>query len=522
MTIDSKTRIQGGDRGSEVPASLASSATPDSLVSSATPDSLSSPAWRGKVSFYALGCKANQEEMECLVSRLVSNGFEVVPFGDPADWVFVNTCTVTVAADSDSRQWIRRAVRSKVPGGRVVVTGCMVQRDPLSAARIDGVDLVVGNAEKPNLGQIILDEVMDGDIAGGPANRGATSAEAGETPGAVERGDAAAGSCTKVLVGADPTLTGFAEYGVSRDGRRTRATLKVQDGCDEHCTFCVIPQVRGASRSRSLADCVHQCETLVSSGYHEVALTGINTALWGRDLAPRQDLADLLNGLLAVDHLGRIRLNSLEPQYVTNEWLDLLASDDRFCRHLHMPLQSGNDRILRRMNRRYDLAHYADRVHEAVRRMPDLAVGADVMVGFPGESEEDFASTLEYLEALPLAYLHVFSYSPRPDTASPRMGAPIEVTETKRRSHALRSLSERMRATHAARSVGSWQTVIPEGTNASGGHGLTGNYLRVHFEWDGPPLIGGEPRPVWIERANEDGSVSGLLMNREAHTETRV
>ena len=448
-----------------------------------------SEPWRGTVSFHALGCKANQEEMECLVSRLAASGFAVVPFGEPADWVFVNTCTVTWAADSDSRQFVRRAVRSKVPGGRVVVTGCMVQRDPLAAARIEGVDWVVGNGEKPHLAHWI------------------ESASDLPEDAAVVGSD----SCTRILVGADPTIAGFAEYGVATDGRRTRASLKVQDGCDEHCTFCVIPRVRGASRSRPLSDCLSQARTLVASEYREIALTGINTALWGRDLEPEAELGALLGGLLRVEGLARIRLNSLEPQYVTDEWLRLLASDDRFCRHLHMPLQSGNDRILRRMNRRYDLAHYEGRVRAAASWMPDVAIGADVMVGFPGETPEEFARTLAYLESLPLAYLHVFSYSPRPDTASPRMGPAVDVGETKARSHALRGLSERLRVAQAERAVGTWQTVIPEGAWDGGWQGLSGNYLRVRFPWEGAEPPGPEPRRVRIEAAHPDGTVSGRL-----------
>jgi len=445
-------------------------------------------SWRGRVAIHALGCKANQEEIECLVSRLSENGFAVVPFGQPADWTIVNTCTVTQAADSDSRQWIRRAVRAKGEG-KLVVTGCMVQRDPLGVSKIEGVDWVVGNAEKANLAGWILDE------SALPADSIFEGAD----------------SCTRLLVGADPTLGGFAEYGSSTDGRRTRATLKVQDGCDEHCTFCVIPQVRGRSRSRPLALCLAEAEKLTASGYREIALTGINTALWGRDLEPVANLSELLSALLWVDGLARIRLNSLEPQYVTLDWLDLLASDSRFCRHFHFPLQSGSDRILRRMNRRYDLKRYREVIEATFERMPDAAIGCDVMVGFPGEDDDDFEDALEFLSSLPLAYLHVFSYSPRPGTASPKLGEPVFVPERKERSARMRRLSTELREAHERRQIGSMQTVIPEAPSGDGWwQGLTGNYVRVRFPWKNESPPGSEARAIRIERVR-DGRVEGRL-----------
>ncbi len=458
-----------------------------------TPDARTSrpSGWRGRVAFHALGCKANQEEMECLTSRLVESGFEVVPFGEVADWTFVNTCTVTSAADSDSRQWVRRAAKAKEAGGTLVVTGCMAQRDPAALAGIDGVDWVVGNAEKPNLHGWVT----------GAQSLPATMAFEGRD------------SCTRVLVGDEPTLRGFAEYGHAIDGRRTRATLKVQDGCDEHCTFCVIPKVRGRSRSRPLAECREQARVLVESGYHEIALTGINTALWGRDFAAPSDLSELLTGLLEVEGLERIRLNSLEPQYVTDEWLDLLASSSRFCRHLHLPLQSGSDRVLKRMNRRYRTEDYRRVVEEAVRRMPDLAVGADVMIGFPGETEDEFGEMVSYLSSLPLAYLHVFTYSPRPDTSSLQMGEPIDTETRKSRSRELRRLSDQFRRRHAERSLDSLQTVIPEGATEDGWQGLTGNYLRVSFPWTETESPGTQVREVNIVGFDERGRVRGRLVS---------
>lgn len=412
--------------------------------------------------------------MECLVSRLGEAGVDVVPFGEPADWIVVNTCTVTTAADSDSRQLLRRAVRGRDRSartgdrGRVVVTGCLAQRDPAGLAGVEGVDFVIGNAEKPDLGPWILEQMA----------RGEREAEPTPTP-------------ARILVGSDPTTRAFADFGGSTEGRRSRATLKVQDGCDEHCTFCVIPSVRGQSRSRPLEDVLAQARRLVASGYAEIALTGINTALWGHDLPEEVDLLDLLAALGRVEGARRLRLNSLEPQYVTPEWLERFAASERLCRHFHFPLQSGDDAVLRRMNRRYDTERYRALVRGTVSRMPGAAIGCDVMVGFPGESEARFEGTLHFLESLPLAYLHVFTYSERPDTPAPRLRDEVPVEERKRRSSALRRLGTLLRERFAESQIGTVQTVVPETQSAPGTwQGLTGNYLRVRFPFAGDPEPG--------------------------------
>ena len=411
---------------------------------------------RGTVAVHSLGCKANREEMECLLSRLAESGYRVVPFGQAADWVVVNTCTVTLSGDSDSRQMIRRAAASK-GGGRLVVTGCMAQRDPATSASIPGVDWVIGNGEKPRLARWILGE---------------------------DRPSRPAGSGAWVEVAADPTLSEFALYGAGREGRRTRATLKVQDGCDEHCTFCVIPRVRGRSRSRPLEEVVREARKLADGGYREISLTGINTALWGRDLPGGPELPDLCDALGTVDGCERIRLNSLEPQYLTAEWWERLAANPRICPHFHLPLQSGEASILRRMNRAYTPALYAEVVRRIATQMPEAAIGCDILVGFPGESEEQFESAFGFLSRLPLAYLHVFSYSPRPDTAALRLGPPVPVALRQERSLRLRNLDRELRRRFAARQAGTVQAVLPEGPCGAGEwQGLTGNYLRVRFPW---------------------------------------
>jgi threonylcarbamoyladenosine tRNA methylthiotransferase MtaB len=404
---------------------------------------------------------------------------------------------VTGAADSDSRQFLRRAAaRSR----RVVATGCLAQRRPDALAALEGVSWVVGNQEKPDLAQWILDADSAGSDPPGRSARdcnasGSTGAPESDAPsgspqvsGLALGGSVAANARAVVRVGADPTLTHFASYGSGTEGRRTRATLKIQDGCDEHCTFCVIPQVRGASRSRPLASVVAEAERLTASGYREIALTGINTALWGHDLAPTLALPELLRALGEVPGIARIRLNSIEPQYLCDEWIDAIASNPRVCRHLHLPLQSGDAAVLKRMNRRYGPAHYARMVERAAARIPDLAIGADVLVGFPGETALQFENTRTFLASLPLAYLHVFTYSERPETPAPRLGEEVPVEERKRRSSLLRELGSERRARFLRQLEGTVQEVLPEGPSGpEHWQGLTDNYARVRFRWNGVP-----------------------------------
>lgn len=461
---------------------------------------------RPTVSVHALGCKANLEEMECLLSQLADAGYEVVRFGEPADWTIVNTCTVTAAADSDSRQFLRRACAG---GGKVIATGCFAQRSPGALAAIEGVSWVVGNQEKPSLAQWILDADATAAESLGSANVRLSHPMAGVP----ER--ASASVHPMVRVAADPTLTEFSSYGSGTAGRRTRATLKIQDGCDEHCTFCVIPQVRGASRSRSLDSVRAEAARLAASGYREIALTGINTALWGRDLDASLGLPEILRTVAAVPGIARVRLNSLEPQYLCEEWIEAIASDRRICRHLHLPLQSGDATVLKRMNRRYGPLHYAKVVERAVTRIPELAVGADVLVGFPGETDRQFETTRSLLASLPLAYLHVFSYSERPETSAPRLGEDVPVEERKRRSSLLRELGLELRVRFHRGLQGTVQEVLPEGPSGPAHwQGLTDNYVRVRFPWQG----GAPENRLHRVRLESGGSsiVSGTLMEDRA------
>jgi len=491
------------------------------------------------IAFASIGCKANREEMECLLSRLEDAGYRVVPFGSAADWTVVNTCTVTAEGESDSRQAARRAARGK-GGGRVVVTGCLAQRDPGGLAALAGVDWVLGNAEKADLADWILGAGRApaggaAPAASGAMVEGASGAPVAEAAGAPERTpagtpapvtteagpDAAASgpgtpAGARIRVRRDPSIASFPAYGAGRDGRRARASLKVQDGCDARCTYCVIPSVRGSSRSRPLDDCLRQARLLAASGYREIVLTGINTSLWGADLDGSPELPDLVEALMSVEGLLRVRLNSLEPQAVRPDWLDRLAASPRLCRHYHLPLQSGSARILRRMGRPYDPELYHRLVLAVRELLPDAAVGADVLVGFPGETEEDFAATERLIAELPLSYLHVFRYSPRPGTASPRLGPAADPEVARERSARLRALSRERQERFRRDLLGTVQDVLPERPCGEGSwQGLTGNYLRVRFPWDeaagGKELLDRALPRVRLEALRPDGLLEGVL-----------
>lgn len=462
------------------------------------------PRRRGTVSVLSVGCKANREEMECLLSRLADAGWRVAAPGEPADLVVVNTCTVTAEGDADSRRAIRRAGRAGAQ--RVVVTGCLAQRDPQGVAALPAVTWVVGNAEKPHLAPWILEgpDVMAGD----------RSAEVGIDD--VRAEDRVPGPSAPVIrVSADPTVSGFAAYGDGQAGRRSRATLKVQDGCDARCTYCIIPKVRGRSRSRGLEDCLRQARRLAASGYREIALTGINTAAWGDDLPGRPNLGDLVDALTEIEGIARIRLNSLEPDRLTPALLGRLTNCRRLCHHIHLPMQSGDPATLRRMGRPYDPETYVSVVEQIRARWPDVAIGCDVLAGFPGEDDAAFASTVRCLERIEPAYVHAFSYSARPGTPALRLGGALSREETRARTARLRALGAVQQERFQQAQLGSIHELLPE--RASGGGewtGTTGNYLKVRFPWTGSGAGRRELLRVRLLARRADGVMTGELVAR--------
>ncbi|MGH7326344.1 MAG: tRNA (N(6)-L-threonylcarbamoyladenosine(37)-C(2))-methylthiotransferase MtaB, partial [Candidatus Rokuibacteriota bacterium] len=344
------------------------------------------------VAFATLGCRLNQVDSQELQAALEARGFRAVPFDEPADVVVVNTCTVTARAEVSDRQAIHRAVR-RHPGARVVVTGCWAQTDPDAAARLEGVDLVVGNADKPR-----LPELLEGLLTGERHERGAR--------------------CHVSNIGAVRTLP---PAPLARVGGRSRAFVKIQDGCQHRCAFCIVPAARGPSRSRARAAVLDQVLGLVAAGHPEVTLTGVDLGHWGHDLVPRTTLATLLGEMIAVPGLRWVRLSSVLPAYFTPQLVEVVTGSPRIAPHLHVPLQSGSDRVLRRMRRPYTAAMYRRLVERLADAIPGLGLGTDVIVGFPGESDADFAHTRTLIDELPFTYLHVFAYSDRKGTEAARL-----------------------------------------------------------------------------------------------------
>jgi threonylcarbamoyladenosine tRNA methylthiotransferase MtaB len=375
-----------------------------------------------RVAFATLGCRLNQFESDALEQMAREAGHTVVDAAAAPELVIVNTCTITHEADADARQQVRRAARA---GAKVVVTGCWATAAPAEAAALPGVALVVGNREKERLFDMVEEACSE---------RHAPKIDV--APVDLLRRVRAA----RLRPAADP--------------RRSRAYLKIQDGCDYRCSFCVVPQVRGRSVSVPPAEVRAQLAELVAAGLPEVVLTGVHLGIYGRDLRPRSSLSALVAEL--VPHLGsaRLRLGSVDPHEVDDRLIALLASEPQLCRYLHLPVQSGDDGTLRRMRRAHTAADLRALVPRLTAAVPGIGVGTDVIAGFPGESEEAFAATEALLAALPLAYLHVFAYSPRAGTDAACLEGQVEARVKQRRVAALRSLSARKQAAFAAGQVG--------------------------------------------------------------------
>jgi len=403
-----------------------------------------------------LGCKLNQFDSAGIEGELVRRG--LAPESDPskAAVVVINTCTVTHRADADARKLIRR-VRRQNPSCKLLVTGCYAESDSASIEAVGGVDRVFGNRDKPRLPRI-LDELGVADLASRALSSDDVTAVRG-CDGALE-------------------LPGSLHF-----GERSRAYLKVQDGCRLVCSYCIIPEVRGPSRSVPSDRLVEAARTLFEAGYPEIVLTGINTGDYGRDLEPRTTLAELLRELLAVAGPNRFRLNSLEPLTLTDEIIDLIADEPGLAPHVQVPLQSGSDETLRAMRRNYRARTWLDRVERLRAAVPDAAIGADIIVGFPGETDRRFRETYDTLAGSPANYLHVFSWSPRPGTPAAEWGGRVSDTAITERSATLRGLGNELAARFRARFVGRELDAVVLGRNPAGRtRVLTGNFIEGTVE----------------------------------------
>ncbi len=370
------------------------------------------------------GCRATQADGAAIERQLVDRGCKPAPSADSADVVVLNTCTVTAAADAQARDAIRK-LHAANPATVIIVTGCYAQRAPEELAAIPGVRFVVGNSHKPQIPDLAAPLL---------APPGSDFVPAQTLLAPILIGDIF--DSRHVLIA--PVLGG--------ENNHTRPTLKIQDGCNNRCAFCVIPFVRGKSRSLTSHSVIEEIRKLTNSGYKEIVLSGINLGAWGRDLSPREEFLDLLRKILGETEVARLRISSIEPLDVTRDMVSLFASTDRFAEHFHMPLQSGSDKILAAMCRWYRSEHYARRIESIREQLPHAAIGADVITGFPGETEDDHSATMRFIESRPFSYLHVFSYSVRPGTRAACLPDHVAPKVIKRRARELRALSEQKSA----------------------------------------------------------------------------
>jgi threonylcarbamoyladenosine tRNA methylthiotransferase MtaB len=402
-----------------------------------------------RVAVVTLGCKVNQCESAGIMKSLNSKGIMNVPFEEEADCYIVNTCTVTSSTDAQSRQLIRRAIRRN-PAAAVVVTGCYAQRAPEEIALIPGIRIISGNTQKERLPWLIQE----------------LAREKGEQFPISDSG------IEKIICPSEGVA--FPEH--------TRAFLKIQDGCDAFCSYCIVPQVRGRSRSRQPAEVMESISRLADGGYREVVLTGIHLGAYGQDLIPASTLTEIVRSIAAEHQVERLRLSSIEPREITDGLISLIRSSGLLCHHLHIPLQSGDDETLAMMNRDYDTAFFRDLIQNISLAIPDIALGIDIMVGFPGETEEAFANTVRFVEELPVAYFHVFPYSSRPGTAAAMLPGQVPEATRKQRAAHLRSIGTRKRDSFAERFIGVPLAVLIEGRkDKSTGFplGFSDNYITV-------------------------------------------
>jgi len=399
-----------------------------------------------KIAIQTLGCKVNQSESAAIEGLLRKNKFEVVKHDSNPDVCIINTCTVTAKSDYQSRQLIRRAVKS---GARVIATGCYTQLKADDLSKIDGLSLMIGNSEKAN----IIEHVKKLSTK----NRSSSTINPPESP----------------LV--------YQPY----YSKRSRAFLKIQDGCNFSCSYCTVPFARGRSRSLQPDDVLLSVNKLFNSGYREIVLTGIHIGAYGRDMRPSHALIDIVKKIVSSFPDLRLRLSSIEPQEFDKDILSLMK-DGNVCRHLHIPLQSGSDRILKLMNRGYTRQSYAQLINSILTAYPDVAIGADIIAGFPGESDEDFQDTVKFVNDLPLSYFHIFPYSKRPGTQAAIFDDQVDEDVKKERVKILLDMSRKKKYNYMAKNIHQNLDVIVEKQSEKGGiyKVLSDNYLKIDVKSD--------------------------------------
>ena len=421
------------------------------------------------VAFYTLGCKLNFSESSTIARQMEGEGFARKEFTDGADLYVINTCSVTDNADKKCRKVVKEALKHNADA-RVVIIGCYAQLKPEEIASIPGVDMVLGAAEKFNLAHHLK--------------------EIGNSPKAIIH--------NSPIKETNEFVAGYSF------GDRTRTFLKVQDGCNYFCSFCTIPLARGFSRSDTIANTVEQAQKVAQTGVKEVVLTGVNIGDFGRQNG--ETFFDLVKELDQVEGISRFRISSIEPNLLSEEIIEFAANSNKFVPHFHIPLQSGSNKILKLMRRRYVRELYTDRVARIKATMPNCCIGVDVIVGFPGETEEDFIDTYNFINELDISYLHVFPYSERPNTTAVRMEGVVPQHERNRRVKMLRILSDKKRRAFYQQHIGQTYTVLFEAEENSGMmNGFTENYIKVKTPYD--PLLVNELVQVKLTGIDADGEV---------------
>lgn len=428
-----------------------------------------------RVAFYTLGCKLNFSETSTIARSFEDDGFQKVDFNDPADIYVINTCSVTDNADKRFKTIVKHAQKAN-EDAFVIAIGCYAQLKPEELAAVDGVDLVLGATEKFKVTDY-LNDLSKNDM----------------------------GTVHSCEIDEADFYVGSYSF-----GDRTRAFLKVQDGCDYKCTYCTIPLARGISRSDKLENVIENAKEISQKGIKEIVLTGVNIGDYGKgefgNKKHEHTFLDLVKALDQVDGIERLRISSIEPNLLKNETIEYVSKSKAFVPHFHIPLQSGSNDILRMMRRRYMRELYVDRVENVKSLMPDACIGVDVIVGFPGETDEHFLETYKFLSELDVSYLHVFTYSERDNTAAAEMDGVISLSRRKKRSKMLRGLSVKKRRAFYESQLGKTKTVLFEGENKEGYiHGFTENYVKVKALWN-PALIN-TLHKVKLDRIDQDGLV---------------
>ncbi|GAA4062696.1 tRNA (N(6)-L-threonylcarbamoyladenosine(37)-C(2))-methylthiotransferase MtaB [Flavobacterium cheonanense] len=438
---------------------------------------------RKKVAFYTLGCKLNFSETSTIARNFQDEGFDRVDFEEVADMYVINTCSVTENADKQFKQIVKKAMKLN-DKAFVAAVGCYAQLKPEELAAVDGVDLVLGATEKFKITDYINDLSKN---------------DMGEVHSCeIEEADFYVGS-----------------YSI---GDRTRAFLKVQDGCDYKCTYCTIPLARGISRSDALENVLKNAYEISQQGIKEIVLTGVNIGDYGKgefgNKKHEHTFLDLVKALDEVEGIERLRISSIEPNLLKNETIDFVSKSRTFVPHFHIPLQSGSNEILGKMKRRYQREVYVDRVENIRKVMPHACIGVDVIVGFPGETDEHFLETYNFLNELDISYLHVFTYSERDNTEAATMENVVPMNVRSKRSKMLRGLSVKKRRAFYESQIGTNRTVLFEGENKEGYiHGFTENYVKVKTPWN-PELVN-TLHEINLTRIDEDGSVRLKFQNEK-------